>query len=263
MSYLLDKKLKKQKLIKTTIIILVLFCIFYFRTSVFKGLSFTAHTIFRPVVLLGNKVGNSFSNLNFLIHTKKSLISENEILKSKLVENDASMANYNILLDENNKFKEILGRKPIDRNMILAGILEKPNHSLYDVLVIDGGENEGISLGQRVFALGNIPIGYVAEVYANSSKVVLYSSPREITEVVISGRDVFMQLIGRGNGNFEMILPRDFVLDNSAEVSLPGANSFLLAKVATIISDPRDSFQKALLVSPVNIQELKFVEVEK
>jgi len=33
--------------------------------------------------------------------------------------------------------------------------------------------------------------------------------------------------------------------------------------VETIISDPRDSFQKALLVSPVNIQEIKFVEVEK
>jgi len=60
-----------------------------------------------------------------------------------------------------------------------------------------------------------------------------------------------------------MILPRDFVLEKGNEVVLPGITPYTLGVVETIISDPRDSFQKALLVSPVNIQELKFVEVEQ
>jgi len=57
-------------------------------------------------------------------------------------------------------------------------------------------------------------------------------------------------------------LPRDFVLEKRTEIILPGITPYIVGIVETIISDPRDSFQKALLVSPVNIQELKFVEVE-
>ena len=173
------------------------------------------------------------------------------------------MANYNSTLDENLKTKEILGRKDTKANMILAGILSKPNQSPYDTLIIDVGAKDGILFGQRVFALGNIPIGRIAEVDVNSAKVILYSNPGEKTEVVVTGKDTFMQIIGRGGGNFEMVLPRDFVLDKGAEVVSPGITPYTIGIVQTIISDPRDAFQKALLTSPVNIQELKFVEVEK
>ena len=72
-----------------------------------------------------------------------------------------------------------------------------------------------------------------------------------------------MQVVGRGGGNFEMTLPRDFDLPEGTALTLPGINSYLLARVVTVISDPRDSYKKALLVSPVNIQELKFVQIEK
>ena len=73
------------------------------------------------------------------------------------------------------------------------------------------GVKNGIVSGQKVFALGNVPIGRVAEVYPDTSKIILYSNPGEKTEVVISGKDTFMQIVGRGGGNFEMILPRDFI----------------------------------------------------
>jgi hypothetical protein len=141
--------------------------------------------------------------------------------------------------------------------------------------------NQGVIEGQKVFALGNISIGYIAEVYANSSKVVLFSNPGEKTEVVISlgslndsqngtlpideqnGRDVFMQLVGRGGGNFEIVLPKSIILPNGTEAVLPGITPYVLGTVQATLSDSRDSFQKALLSIPINIQELKFVEVEK
>ena len=46
------------------------------------------------------------------------------------------------------------------------------------------------------------------------------------------------------------------------EVVLPGITPYVLGIMETTISDPRDPFAKTLLTSPVNIQELKFVEVE-
>ena len=59
-----------------------------------------------------------------------------------------------------------------------------------------------------------------------------------------------------------MIMPRDLKLEKGDQVVLPGIIPYVVGIVETIISDPRDPFVKALLTSPVNIQELKFVEVE-
>jgi hypothetical protein len=101
--------------------------------------------------------------------------------------------------------------------------------------------------------------------------VILFSSPGETTEAVIEnnpapsssqGGNVFTELTGRGGGNFEMILPIDLTVQKGNQVDLPGTNPYLLAIIETVISDPRDPSIKALLQSPVNVQELKFVEVE-
>ena len=263
MSYLLDKKIKRKKTSNIILGVFILLFILYFRSPIFKGLSFTSHIIFRPVIILGNGIKNSTSNFFGSLAFKSSLIKENENLKAQIDESQADRANYASVLDENIKLKEILGRKKENTNFILSAVLEEPNRSVYDTLLIDVGTNQGIVANQKVFALGDVPIGYVAEVYPSSSKVILFSNPGEKTEVVVSGKDVYMEAVGRGGGNFEMILPRDFVLDIGTEVALPGIRPYILGVVKNIISDPRDSYQKALLASPVNIQQLKFVEVEK
>jgi hypothetical protein len=92
--------------------------------------------------------------------------------------------------------------------------------------------------------------------------VVLFSNAGEKNQALISGGNIFMEIVGRGGGNFEMIVPKDFTLQKGDQVVMPGVNPYVLAIVETVISDPRDPFTKALLTSPVNIQELKFVEVE-
>ena len=262
MSYLQDRKTKRKKTLNIILGVLFLLILFYFRTSIFFGLSYFSSTVFRPVLGLGNNVGSKFSGLSSFFISKNSLLKENEDLKSQLLEKDASTSNYNALLDENEKMKEILGRKKDNTSMILSAILEKPNQSPYDTLIIDVGANKNIKQGKVVFALGNIPIGHVSAVYPYSSKVTLFSTWGEKTEVVVEDRDVFMSVTGRGGGNFEMIVPRDFVLGKGTTVILPGIIPYVVGIVETIISDPRDAFTKALLVSPVNIQELKFVQVQ-
>jgi hypothetical protein len=157
----------------------------------------------------------------------------------------------------------ILGRKNEQVDMILGVVLAKPNQSIYDTLLIDIGINHGVKVGDKVFASGNIPIGTIREVYPSSAKVVLFSNSGEVTSVIVSGKNVSMELVGRGGGNFEMTMPRDFTLLKGDQVVLPSINNHVVAIVETIISDSRDAFQKAILVSPVNFQQLKFVQVEK
>lgn len=271
MSYLLDKKAKRNKLIKNISFVIFFLILFYFRSNIFSALSYGTHKIIRPILVLGGNIGVKFSNLGSFFTSKNSLYLENEKLKSDLAESNIMMANYASLLLENLSLKDILGRKDEKMETVLSAILSKPNKSLYDTLIIDVGEDNGLKVGSHVFALGrksgevfgSVPIGYISAVYPNSAKVVLFSSPGEKKEVVINGSNIFMELIGRGGGNFEMIIPRDINLLKGDQVLMPGINPYVLALVETILSDPRDPFTKALLVSPVNVQEIKFVEVKK
>jgi len=263
MSYLLDRQIKRKKIISFAILIGVLIILFYFRVAVFQGLSSVAHAIFKPVLVFRDSVSNKFSNNSSFFKSKKSLLEENRKLQLELDEMSAKLSSYDSVAQENVQIKEILGRKAERTDMVLASILSKPNQSPYGTLVVDAGIDQDVSVGNIVFALGNIPIGRVAEVYKSSSKIILFSTPGEKTEAVLPVKDIFMELVGRGTGNFEMILLRDLELAEGSGVVLPGINAYLLATVEKIISDPRESFKKALLVSPVNIQELKFVQVQK
>ncbi len=223
--------------------------------------------------MVGGGIGGQLGGFDQYFAFKSSLYSENENLKRTLNENEASMANYNSILAENISLKEVLERKDAATSFILAAILSKPHQSPYDTLIIDVGGKQNLQKDSLVFAEGNVPIGRISEVYPDSSKVVLFSNSGEKTQVVTTSKpvqpdadrssgQVFFEVMGRGGGNFEMIIPRDFKLTKGDEVALPGITPHVLGVVETIISDPRDPFVKALLVSPVNIQEIKFVQVK-
>ena len=281
MSYLLDKKIKNKKIFKIIFLVFISLVLFYFRLGIFNGLAFLSHTVFRPVLIVGNNLGGKFKSLGAYFVSKNSLYLQNQKLQSEVAFDDARMANYDSVVADNASIKEILGRKDPKIPMILSAILSKPNQSPYDTLVVDVGASGGIKIGDTVFALGHsqtgealgdVPIGSIAETYSDSSKVILFSNAGEKTQVVVENKpvsagtgpskNVFMEIVGRGGGNFEMIIPRDFILTAGDQVVLPGLTPYVVGIVETIISDPRDPFIKALLTSPVNVQELKFVEVE-
>lgn len=292
MSYLLDKKIRRKKFFGFAFGVIFLIVLFHFKFDIFDGLSSASQTFFRPVLTAGNSIGGKLKSVGSYFASKNSLYLQNQKLQAEARENEARTLNYNSILSENENLKAILGRLPAQAgknekiNMVLSVILAKPDQSLYDTLVIDAGAKQGIKTGDTVFALGDVPIGRVNLVYENSAKVILFSNAGEKTQVIIPtpsfsspkgetnalsplgrvreglGGDVFVEIIGRGGGNFEMILPRDLVLQKGDQVVMPGINPYVLAVVETIVSDPRDPFSKALLTSPVNIQELKFVEVE-
>lgn len=262
MSYLQDRKIKNKHIKKVIAVIAIIFILIYFNAPVFRGLSKVTHAIFRPVITLGNNIGEGLGSSGAFFKSKRALNIRNEELLNQVAEYEAEMANYNTLLLENSELKKTLERSG-SNDFILGSILSKAHKSAYDTLVIDIGIEDGINIGDEVFALGDIPIGRIDQIYTKTSKVVLYSTPAEKKEVVVGDKNIYLEAIGRGGGNFEMNIPRDMVLTPGTEVVLPGIFPYTLAKVETIISDPRDSFVKALLVSPVNIQELKFVEVKK
>ena len=269
MSYLLDRKIRQGKFFKITVGVLLLIVLFYFRTGIHAGLSYVVREVFHPILILGNKAGSSLGNLGAYFSSKKFLYAENENLWRKLETQSAELINREALVFENESLKEIFSRAPEKKEIILAAIISKPNRSPYDTLLLDVGEKDGVETGAAVYALGDIPIGRVNSITPDTSNAILFSSSKETTQVIVpvsleqgGTKEMFWELVGRGGGNFEMTLPRDFILGQDAVVVLPGIRPYAVAIVETILSDPRDPFKKALFRSPVNIQDLKFVEVE-
>ncbi|MDR3519891.1 MAG: rod shape-determining protein MreC [Candidatus Pacebacteria bacterium] len=278
MSYLLDKEIKRKKFSKIALCVIFLVIVFYFRVGIWSGLSKVGAVIFHPVLVLGQKVEEKVQSVGSYFVSKNYLYNQNQKLQTEVSFDDARMANYDSVATDNASLKEILNRKDPKANIVLAAILAKPNQSPYDILLIDAGVAEGVKTGDTVFALGNVPIGNVSDVYQDSAKVILFSNPGETTEAVISASlnadgtvstttpsasNAFVQVVGRGGGNFEMVMPKDFNFQAGGQVVLPGVNSYVLAVFQKVISDPRSSSTKILLTSPVNIQSLKFVEVEQ
>jgi len=217
----------------------------------------------RPIWKIEKMIVSGFNNMGYFFNTRASLYENNSKLKEDNFNIKLSMVDYEILKQENLELKRILNRLPENREFILASILTKPNQSLYDTLIIDVGEKDGIREGNLIYANGETPIGKISKIYKSTSLAVLFSNPKEKTEGYINIINANVELLGRGGGNFEMIIPMDLSIEKEAIIYIPGNSSAVLALVDEVISSPSDPFKKVILKSPVNIQNLKWVQVRK
>ncbi len=263
MSYLHDRKKdhrKKQFYIGLGIAV---FVVLLSVSGVFSFITPFFHMIARPFWKADNAVVNSINNLGYVVRTKASVYRENESLTLQNKDLQNRMLDYDVLAKDNLYLKELFGRVDQKEEFVLGTILAKPNQSPYDTLIIDIGTNEGIYVGQEVYANAIVPLGTVSSVYAHTAVVKLYSNPGEITEAQIEGTNASVQLTGRGGGNFEMMIPKDLEVPTGSTVILPNNKSRIVAIVADRISDVHDPMNKVILRSPINIQELKWVELKK
>jgi cell shape-determining protein MreC len=265
MNYLRSKqnqiaKEKKRVILKILIFLAVLFLILG-QKNVRSFFTRAFLSVGRPIWHLGNGVSAKLVDLNLLFKTKKSLMNENDSLNDKINNLEAENLDRKTLFEENILLKDMLERK-LETNLVLAIILSKPNAVPYDILVIDAGSLNGIKAEDKVFAYGNILIGQISEVYPKTSKVRLFSTAGQKTSVILGNKDIYLDMIGRGGGNFEITAPYDFEVIKGDNALYPDIYPYIVGVVEDIIFDPRDPFKKVLLRSPINFQELKFVGVE-
>ena len=202
------------------------------------------------------------SNRFALLESKRSLLQENELLQGQILELEARNAERNLLAQENEELKRVLGRSE-SNTFILAAVLAKPPKSVYDTLLIDGGESIGLVKGQGVYAHGRIPIGIIEEVRSESAVVRLYSSAGEKTDVRLVPLGVDVTLVGRGGGAFSATVPHDIELTSDVTAVSIGLYQNIVAEFEKVTSDSRDTAQTALFASPMNMSELTFVQIRK
>ncbi len=255
-----DKKQKYQKrkiILIFSFFVISTFGLVYLTTN---GLWYDLGSIFWKSKNFSN---DALSDNSYILRTKKSVFEKNRELIIENIKLRNQMIDYDILKTENTQLKETLGRWKDNNNIIISSVLAKPNFSPYDSIIIDIGENYNIKIGDRVYSGPNILVGEVDQVYKNSSLVLLYSNPGKKTSVLIDGLNTNIEIIGRGGGNFEMTTPVDLYVEKGKSVLSPSINPEVIAIVGDVISSPNDPVKKFILSAPINVQNLKWVEVKK
>lgn len=248
-------------------ILVGLFLITLFFLAVFVGpvRNFTVNlgtAIFQPFLSIGNLIVNWADNNSYLLSDKEKLSKENLILKDKLIEMEVKFLAYQILEKENKELKEILSR-PNKNEFLAARVIGRPPKSPYDILIADAGSERGIRNGMQVWAYDNILIGYVFEVFIDSSKIKLFSFPGDETSAVLFSSNSQVITIGRGDGNFEIKIPKSIEVNTGEKVVTFGSNPMLIGIIDKIEINPSDPFQKLYFRFPFNLQELKYVAIKK
>lgn len=257
MNYRLDKRYKKRNRIILGVIIAI-FIFFMFQNGKLDWLSNILNRAVNPIW----KTEVAFTDvfLKEVFHSKKDLMRQNEMLKNKLAESEVLLQKFELLSEENESLKEIFLRTTTE-DLILGTILSKPTKTPYGTLIIDIGEEEGVKPEDLVFALGNVVVGEIESVEKNSSKVILYSAPGYISQVTLENTGRYFNAKGRGGDAFDVSFPRDLPIEEGQLFLYPSINNYVVGVVEKILFDPRDSFKEVLFRSPVNMQELKWVEV--
>jgi rod shape-determining protein MreC len=214
-----------------------------------------------PFWFVKNSISSFFVKSSNLLKSKNSLIEENYLLRDTIKNNTNDVILLDLIKKENADLKGFLGRKTNNSNIILATILVKPAFLSYDTLLIDIGISDGVSVGDKVLADGNVFIGYVSEAYNNMSKVILYSSPNEKTKVLVGNNNIEKEALGIGSGNFRLETPREIDIKEGDVITIPSLSLNIFGIVEKVEYKDADSFQSVYFKNPVNISELKWVQV--
>ncbi len=185
-------------------------------------------------------------------------------LRAQLASTTAALADRDHLAAENAQLRAQLGRNDA-HGQIVAGVLVRPPGTPYDTLVVDAGRVEGVAPGDRVVA-GALGIGVVDEVYADSSRVVLYSAPGQSYDALLEASStavVPLVVEGQGAGSLSARVPAGTQVHTGDRVAFPGLNGALAGAVVAVSGTDTDTFKTIYLRLPIDPFALQFVYIQK
>ncbi|HZS42943.1 MAG TPA: rod shape-determining protein MreC [Candidatus Paceibacterota bacterium] len=258
MTYLSRDNRRRSRQFSWITVAVIIFIILILLIWLFSGFFGTLlNKIGVPVWKATSAVGQSTFWSGF--RSKEKLAAENQKLLDEVNRLQAEANLKQTVIDENNSLKEILGRKG-NQKLIAATILVWPPQSPYDTMVVDAGVNEGVKSGQMVLAYGNLAVGQIASVSADTSVVRLFSAPGSSNQVIV-GTSTKATATGAGGENLQLTLPVGTPINKGDPVLLGGLNPILLGNIEAIEAPPNGSFETLYFKLPVNINTLRMLEI--
>ncbi len=206
------------------------------------------------------RAGLAFENGD--LRSPTSLLAENEMLKLKLANLELTLASSTteLLIQQNQDLLTLLGRATTTRSIYTAAaVLVRPPATPYDEMIIDLGQDDGVSTSTNVYAPGQVLIGQVAEVWRHTARVSLFSSPGRSFNVLVGPDRVPATAVGEGGGEYRAQVPHGTTLVPGDIVTEPALHDRAFGTVVSVNTNSANPFDDVLLAPPVNIDQLRFV----
>jgi cell shape-determining protein MreC len=201
-----------------------------------------------------NFINTNFKNKKDLDILNQSLLEENKKLN---IEN----LTVQILKNENETLKKMIQKnQDLNANNLILKVLQTPPFAPYDKLIV-ARQNQDISVGEKVY-FGDLILGLVEEVYADTILVKLLSSPDQKLQARIND-NYNVEIEGRGNLSFIAFLPKDLDIKQGDVVSFPDEQVSVLGVVQEIKTTEASSFQEIYLHFPLSFSTIKFIEIKR
>lgn len=225
--------------------------------NVVKVLSLTIFFIFIIYFFFPNFLSRVLTSVAGIFWSSSVVPSESD----KYISTELHESIISQLKIENHELRSILHGNTSSKPMVLAYIVKKPPQTAYDSYIVDIGTND-VQIGDKVYALGNVLLGEIYEVNAGFAKVKLYSSQGEKFSVSLGKDNIHANAIGVGGGAFEAVIPKDIKIMVGDIVTVPDKEILVFGIVRDVTVDPARSFSTVLFSQPVNIYELKWVQIK-
>jgi cell shape-determining protein MreC len=189
------------------------------------------------------------------------VVKENQALKEQLTSAHLQSLSHNINPFGNTEILKTLSRSSSTES-VAASVLARPPETPYDVIIIDRGTRNAITVGDTVRLSEGAEIGKVIEAFDKTSRVILYSAWGQKTNAVLERDALPVTMSGRGGGGFEFTVPREVVIVEGDRILSPFTEASLVGVVEDVEASPTDSFKKVLARGVVHPRTLQYVIVE-
>lgn len=260
--YRFDNKEKKASFSKKRVAVVAVVLIVVGVFAIF-GIASILKTITRGPAWLARTTEDVVATGITRLTPKSIILAKNKKLEEQIASYNAALIELDQVKQENQLLRTELNYTPTGKSIVTARIIGKPNHSIFNSMVIDAGANQGVRIGQLVVAHSTLGVGQVVAVSDTTATVELFGAPHFEGEVLLSNKGITVPATGKGSGNFEIHIPREVEVTDGDLLAFPENPNVTIGVVKSIIFDPRDPFQTVLARLPVNVQELRFVRVLK
>jgi rod shape-determining protein MreC len=221
-----------------------------------------AASVASPFGKVADEAGSGWLNFFAFFRTKEDLLRENEKLARENFDLKLALVNRRGLEKENRELKRLLDLSNQEsKKSIVAKVLLTPNVIASGVVTLDvGRKNSEIKPGDLVVYNDKVLLGRVLEVRDYHTKVGLVSTNKAIS-VLIGKENLPAEATGLGGGNFSITLPKGAEVVKGDVVIAPEYGGYLLGLVDVIKKTNADPFQTILFNAPINIFQIKWVEV--
>lgn len=193
------------------------------------------------------------------LRDRSVLIDDIQALEETVAQSEARDAELAALWWENRELRNQLASSADAR--ILAGVSGRPPHTPYDVLMLDRGSADGITVHAPVFVASSTVIGFVQSVFLNSAIVQLVSTPGFKTSVYVYGPNIYTTAEGMGGGVMRVGVPQGIALSNGDPVIIPSVELGVFGTITHIESEPTSPEQFAFVTTGIPLQSIRTVTV--